>query len=307
MRVLGLCVLLFTVPGLAGCFECDPQTVDATVRLDRVDLQVRALPILASGATQVAGIQVPDSHARMEFDVGIDGGPFQVNVHNLRLEVRVDGSPLDVEVTQVESDGPWNQAGDAWSGSVRADGRLVVWWGVDWNKAGVDAVVLDEGAQVNVNMQFSWSVDDCSFRSSGRVDHDETLPITPALATTTFRATGQPSLDPGGLTGASFTVDLQVKNGVTTQIQDGDALAILLPTGLGAPGAALWPDVATQVGLLPADTVAPGETLRVREQTPTPWAGGKSGLAILVVHLEHRAVDGTGGVQNDALGFAIRV
>lgn len=302
-------LLLVGLPGLSlsGCIECDPEDVDATVTLEPEHLRLHSLPVLSSGKTEVAGIQVPDSHGRLEFGVLVGGGPRFVDVHDLRLAVRVDGAPVPGEVVLVESSGGvWQEQGGGWSGSLRDGGRLSLWWAVDWQRAGVDAVVLDEGAEADVEVSFSWSVDDCTHRSDGSVRHDETLPVSAALVTTTFEAAGEPSLDPGVL-GARFQVDLRVTNGVTTEVRDGRAVAVLLPTGTGAPGVAAWPDVATYVGLLPGETVAPGETLTVREKTPAPWTGGREGLAILVLHLHHRAVDGTGGLHEDVLGFAVEL
>lgn len=301
---LALLLLAPGLPALSGCIECSPEGVDATVALEPVSLQVRTLPVLSSGATEVAGITVPDSHARLEFQVAVDGVPRVVDVQDLRLGLRVDGESVPGRVTRVESGGTWVAQGDAWSGSLRDDGSLVLWWTVDHDRAGLDAVVLGEGAEAEAELSFSWSVDDCTYRADGTIRHRETLPVAASLVTSTFEQAGEPSLDPGTIAGARFQVDLRVKNGVTTRIEGGRAVAVLLSSG-GPPGAAAWPSVATFVGPLPADTVAPGETLTVREETPAPWVGGREGLAILVLHLRHEATDGTGGVHEDVLGFAV--
>lgn len=310
MRLPWCLLLVLLVPGLpalSGCIECDPEAVDATVTLEPVEVQVRSLPILSSGATEVAGIRVPDSHARLEFHVTVDGGPRVVDVHDLRLAVRVDGAAVPGLVTGVDSGGVWQEHGGAWDGSVRDGGTLVLWWTVDRERAGLDAVVLAEGAEAEAEASFSWSVDDCTHRADGKLRHTETLPVSASLVTSTFEPAGEPSLDPGTIAGASFRVDLRVKNGLTTTVEGGRAVAVLLPAGGGAPGAAAWPQVVTFVGVLPSDTVAPGETLTVREETPAPWVGGREGLAVLVLHLRHEAADGTGGVHEDVLGFAVEL
>lgn len=307
MRFAIAAVLVLSSFGLAGCIECNPSSVDAVVTLAPSDLQVRSLPILASGATNVAGIEVPDSHARLEFDVAVRGGPSFVEVEGLEVEVRVDGSPVPIEVHRVDGSGRWASSGSAWRGDLMDGGSLTIWWGVDWQRAGVDAIVLGEGEDVEVGVSFAWRVADCFYVSSGTVEHPARLPVSASLATTTFEAAGAARLDPGALAGATFEANLRVANGLTTRIDGGDAVAVLLPTGVGAPGAAVWTGVETYVGALPSSTVSPGETLRVTQEAPALWSGGTKGLAVLVVHLRHHAADGTAGVQDDVLGFAVEV
>ena len=296
--VLVWAAVLVGVPAaLPGCVACEPTEGPVSIGLSLREEANHALPILASGAMSVAGIEVPDSHGRLAFDVAIHNAT-GVDIDDLRLDASLDGRPLPAEITHV--DGPsWRGHDGIWEGSVRAGGRIEIHWTVDRGPlSGLDKIVLDEGSSLGLTLSFAWTHYGCEGTETGTLTE-----TTESVVLTAADAEGFSAAAPVDLTataaGASVEGSFRTQGGTLTW-RSAQAVVVFLPE-TGAPSVA----VATLEGRVDgaaASTVRPGELVRVANAAPAPFSPPAvgEGIHLTVVEIEYR--DG-GRTERDRFGY----
>ncbi len=288
---------LLLAAALAGC--CEPIPVDMTVELELVREEVRTLPILASGATSIGAIEVPDSHGRLEWKASFTSQqPSAVHVTGLEIAVEVAGQPLPIQIVRLEGLSGLSKAGDTFSGDIGNGERIVAWWTIDMQRTDADELVLPAGAPYQASIEFAWSLDGCTYSGGGEASHSFQDHIIDSVASTTFRAQSH-SITSGNTVG--FDVRLGIKNGADTSIEDVTAVAVWLGY---VPQVATWSDPTVTVnGLPPTGTAGPGDTIRIQgAPTPTSAATSGDGRWMLLLVVDHD-LDRTQGISQDLLGF----
>lgn len=300
-------LLVVPVTFTLGCTVCSAEPIEVEVTMDLTDEEVRALPVLSSGATDVAGVEVPDSHGRFAWRASVDSvNVSSVDLDPMRIEVRVDGDAVPIEIIRVE--GVRFLATDhegRITGTLEDDAEVEVWWTVD---AGQDpeAVVLPEGADYEVHLDVRWRVDGCAYRAAGEIEQDDGDQVRAAVMSTTFAKDGDASVQDEG-TGHGFEVPLRIKNGVDQRVDGGIVLVTRVPGGPGAPGVVFFEQVSTKADGVPSSTVLAAQRLTVEDVAPRPFSppAPDPALDILVLVLEHEALDGTQGAETSVFGYAL--
>jgi hypothetical protein len=213
---------LLLLASLAGCTDgCAPVTVPTQVALGLVDEEVRTLPILASGATRIAGQDVPDAHGRVEMrlDVthhGLDNASLafeDITVTGFTLRIAVDGEQVPIEIVKMDAD--W-----------RNGGLVVVWWTVDFDPARDPlALALPEGREYTATIDFDWSHRDCYATASGHRTETFNDFVQASVNARTFEAAGAPSIEQGA-DGVGLKASYRVKSGLNATIRSVEARAV---------------------------------------------------------------------------------
>lgn len=98
--VLGAAVALTSLVGLGCGPQCPPED-DITVTFVEPTEDVRAIPLIASGATSLLETDVPDSHGTAAVKVQIEGGVDNVIFDSLTFEQQVAGGDKAIELVRV--------------------------------------------------------------------------------------------------------------------------------------------------------------------------------------------------------------
>lgn len=320
MRRAVLALLVVTATIVPGCTTCDPETVHATVELSLADEEVRTLPILASGATRVAGQEIADSHGRLEVDVNVTHRNIsRVEVDDLTLEVSVNGTVVPVEVTNVGGGSDWEQADDgSWSGEAPDGSTLTVHWVVDREQADVADMVLPKGAPYQATVDFAWSYEGCSIRAHGSVHRSFDDHVQASVDAQTFRTVDRRA--EWDATGAGFNATYRTTSGLVVTVEDVQALAVFHAAD-ATPGVGLvtFEEVAWNVSGDPGNTVTPEDRLHVHSaEAADPGGGyaasgtvtpptlmGQPGLMVLSVTIRYRPDDPTASAETDSFVYGL--
>lgn len=322
MRRIAVAALLVGLALAPGCVRCDPKTVDATVDLALAEEEVRTLPIQASGATQVAGIEVPDSHGRLEVNLSVSHPNIsRVAIEDLTLQVTVNGSRVPVEVPAIGGGGDWEQADDgSWSGTAFDNGSIQVWWRVDRGEvAAVDEQVLPKGAPYEATVSFTWEHDGCDVRASGDVEQSFSDHVQASVDASTFQTRNRTVA--WNATAAGFRAGYETTSGLVVEVDDVEARATFLaasPTG-GGLGLVRFEDVGWNVSGEATSTVAPGDVLHVHSAAESgagasyaasgtvvpPDLLGSRGLVVLQVTIRYEPQDPTVSAEEDRFAYGI--
>ncbi|MGB1586892.1 MAG: hypothetical protein ACPHID_07605 [Thermoplasmatota archaeon] len=286
-----LWLLLIPLPvALSGC-TCMGEAIDMDVTLSLDREEVRSLPILASGAMSVTGLDIPDSHGKFTWDVDFDDHRVsQVDVHGLWLEIEVAGRTVPVDITHVEGLAGGGSGQDL-HGRLTDGKPLQLWWAVDRNQIDIPA-----GTSYEATLRFSWSIAGCTYQASGDTTARHADQIQDSLVTTTFAAVDS-AVSKTGAT-VSFSADLRVKSGVHTELDEARAVAIWHGP---VPAATVWTSTTMQVNNLPLRDAGPGDEVRITGPARATTADS-GGTWLLVVWVDHD-VEGASGVEKDLLAF----
>ncbi|GEM_PF-3906958 len=263
-RPLALVALLLGAGLLAGCTDtCTPQDVPTQVALTLLKEEARTLPILSSGATQIAGQDLPDSHGTMRLQVSVTHPGLtnqslnfsDVAIHALRLDLSVGGRAIPVKLLKVEGGEGWSQAGaDSWDGAAQNNSEITLWWAVDRDQATrATDVVLPEGAPYVATIGFDWSHRDCAARASGHSSKDVRDFVEASVNARTFQMDGQPVVT-ASASGVGLRANFTVRSGLEADVSQVTVRAVFLSNGTqvstGAAGgaAATVPGVTGAVG-----------------------------------------------------------
>lgn len=307
-----LAAALLLATAISGCTDtCAPVEVPTVVSLGLTSEEVRTLPILVSGATRIAGEDVPDAHGRLEIvvDVAHPGNSNEtlnftdVTISNLRLGIEVDGAPVPVEVLKVEGAGAWTRVGpNSWSGGAVSSTRIVLWWTVDADRLAAPlALALREGAPYRASVDFDWTHRDCYAKASGRAQTSFEDFVQASANARTFAPQGEPRIEVTA-TGAGLRADYRVTSGLNVTMRGVEMRAVRLgppaadvsanasgglggglggsPTGVaGDAGADLQGEVAVGLGPGVALVVFP-TTSWLAEGAPSPTVGAAQTLRV---------------------------
>lgn len=315
-----LALLVVTAAIVPGCTRCDPETVEATVELTLSDEEVRTLPILASGDTQVAGQEVADSHGRLEVDVNVTHRNIsRVDVDDLTVEVAVDGTAVPVEVTNVGGGSGWDQADDgSWSGQAPDGSTLVLHWVVDRDEADPADLVLPEGAPYEAAVDFTWSYEACSIEAHGSVNESFGDHVQASADAQTFRTVDRQA--EWDATGAGFNATYETTSGLVVTVEDVSVQAIFHASdGLVGLGLVTFDQVGWNVSGDPGSTVTPDDRLNVHSsdqpgsagsyaKTGTvapPTVAGEPGLMVLTVTISYQPEDPTASAGTDSFVYGL--
>lgn len=321
MRRAVLALLVATATIVPGCTTCDPETVQATVELTLTDEEVRTLPILASGATQVAGQEIADSHGRLAVDVNVTHPNIsRVEVEDLTVEVSVNGSDVPVEVTNVGGGSSWEKAEDeSWSGTAFDGGELTLHWAVDREEtSAIDEMVLPEGEPYTATVDFIWSFEGCSIRAHGSVEESFSDHVQASVDAQTFRTVDREAEWDAG--GAGFQATYETTSGLVVTVDDVSARAVFHASdGLVGLGLVTFDQVGWNVSGEPGSTVTPDDRLNVHSSdqpgstgsyaesgtvTP-PTLAGEPGLMVLTVTISYEPDDPTASAGTDTFVYGL--
>jgi hypothetical protein len=272
---------------LSGCgVSCEPTSIAMDVKLALTSEQTRTLPILASGKTSVAGVEIPDSHGVLDWDVSFtDDRVNVVDVQDLRLEISIMGNSVPVQIVKVEGMD---------SSRLYDRDHVRIWWTVDPHRATPVERALHEGDSYQAKIRFHWSLDGCQYSGDGIAEAVNPGFVQPSVITTTFNPTSGAVSTSGA--NASYEAHASIKNGISTTIQKVTAVAL----GLGdVPGTVLWTQSTVTVNGLPVSSAAPGDDVGF-SGSPLPTSGAAPWL--LVLYVEHQSTSGP-GTQRDTLAW----
>lgn len=241
-------LLLAVTAALAGCTGgyCSPESVPTQVSIARVAEEVRTLPLLVSGATTIAGQEIPDAHGRLEFtlDVAHEGltnaslAFDDVQIRSLRLTVEIAGESVPVEVLQVEGgSGGWaREARNSWHGAGVSGSKIVLWWTVDRDQTATPLdVVLPEGAAYTATVDFDWEHEDCVARAAGHVSQPFSDFVQASVNARTFAPLAPPTLELDGAE-VGLRAAYRITSGLDVDVRSVAARAVFL--GLSPASAA---------------------------------------------------------------------
>ena len=238
LRGLALAALLVLSTVLAGCTGCSPQEVPTQVTLSLAAEEVRTLPILTSGATRVAGEELPDAHGRLEavLDVAHEGSTNasldfnDVTLQALKLGIRVGDAEVPVKLLKVEGGSSWTQrSANEWDGAAVSGSRLVLWWAVDRDRVKSPAeLMLREGAAYTATVDFDWRHEDCQARASGHLRTPFEDFVQASANAKTFAAAGAPTVETKGASMVGLKADFRVTSGLDVDVKGVAARAVFL-------------------------------------------------------------------------------
>lgn len=272
---------------LTGCgASCETTPVFMEVQLTLTAEQVRSLPMLASGKTGLAGVDVPDSHGVLDWDVSFtDSRIDMVDVGDLQLEIAISGTSIPVKILKVEG----VDYGRLYDGD-----HIRIWWTVDPNHATPLERSLHEGDSYQAKIKFPWYLSGCVYSGNGVAEEVTPGFIQPSVITTTFNPVSGVVSKSGA--NASYEAHASIKNGISTTIQGVTAIAV----GLGdLPGTVLWTSSSVTVNGLPGAVAAPGNDVGFTGGA-MPTSGAAPWLLVLLV--EHQSTSGP-GTQHDTLAW----
>ena len=289
-------VLLTSTLVVAGCTDlCTPVEVPTEVSLSLSDEEARTLPILVSGATRLAGQELPDSHGRLAFNVSVTHPDDtnaslafrDVEVSGLSLALSVGGRDVPVKILQVEGGSAWRRVNDNhWDGGAVNGSRITLWWAVDKDRlASITELALDEGAAYELRVDFDWRHESCNARASGHTTATFDDFVEASVIATHLAPAGEATFEREGPR-AGFEAPMRVTSGHDVRIVGTSARAIILSRAAadasttitattGAPGVggdvtarvvpglalALFPTLSSKVGGGEAAQVTPRDTL----------------------------------------------
>ncbi len=319
-RLLAVVALLPLTAALSGCL-CAPQTVPAVVSLSDVSEEVRTLPIVVSGATHIAGIELPDSHGVFSFDIDVSHNLTDIEVWNMTVRVDVGNVRIPVEIVHIEGGRYLYHDGDGtWAGNVLAGDRLDLYWVVDRDLIGTVAeLVLSEGDSYALTLDFSWEHDGCDHKAKGvfRETHDDF--VQASVNTRSLATDGEPFFEHGA-TGAGFRADYRITSGLDLTIDRATVIGVYFATDTTAElGVVTFPNVGWTVDGAEADVVTPNDVLRIQSTAlaaasgtygasgtllPATLAAGP-GLVVLLVNIAYTPTDPTLGAERDSFAYGI--
>lgn len=232
-RVVLLALALLS-SALAGCTSmCSPVEVPTEVALGLEDEEVRTLPVLVSGATRVAGQEVPDAHGRMELRVDVHHPGLtneslnftNVAVYALALRIEVEGQAVPTKLLRIEGESGWSDVGgDRWNGGLRSGERIVLWWTVD-HEQDLLAIALPEGKQYEATIEFDWDHDTCNVYARGHTSTTFLDAVQATVNARTFAASGTPQLEvaPSGI---GLLANFTVRSGLNVTVTGVEARAV---------------------------------------------------------------------------------
>jgi hypothetical protein len=311
MRRVWWSVCLIVLPAVAaGCLaECFVKHDPTELVIDAAAEEVRTLPVIDSGHTSIAGIQIPDSHGLFRYNLTLSKTVPRADVTRLTLAVQVAGHDVPLKITRIDSGvSTWQSVGGGWQGAIRNGSALAIWWTVDRSLAtSPTELMLTEGASYQQRLQFHWEAPPCTTDAAGDVDSSSTGFVRASLVTTTFAKSANPTIRHGAAMG--FSATYHVTNGITAVLDRTRATIVYLPAGPGAPGVAYFSDLAATVDGQAATQVAPGKTLTLASKADLPLlpAGtlASHGLYILLVEVTEHPSDATAGNRVDLLGHGL--
>lgn len=287
-RTFALLALLATLT-LSGCgVSCEPTPINMNVPLALTAETVRTLPIIASGKTSLAGVDVPDSHGVLEWDTSFtDGRIGYVDVSNIQVDISIQGTSVPVEIVRVEG---------LEYGRLYEGGHLRLWWRVDPHRTTLTQRVLNEGDAYQARVSFYWSLDGCEFSGHGTAALQNQGFVQPSAITTTFNP-GSAAVSTAGAN-ASYEAHATIKNGISTNIQKVTAIAVALGD---LPGAIVWTQSTITVNGMPVSAAAPGDDVKF-SGSPLPATGSAPWL--LVLYVGHQSTANPGS-QQDTLAWLL--
>ena len=260
LRGLALSAFLLASAVLAGCTSaCAPQEVPTQVRLSLADEEVRTLPILTSGATRVAGEELPDAHGALTFVLNVthEGSTNEslnfndVDMQALTLAVQVGGASVPVKLLKVDGGSSWSQRGaNEWDGRAVSGSRITLWWTVDRDRVQSPAdLMLREGAGYTATVDFDWRHESCYARASGHLTQAFQDFVQASVNAKTFAAAGEPVVETAGANAVGLKADFRTTSGLEVDVKGVTARAVFLgpsaSVGAGANGTAGGGLVAT--------------------------------------------------------------
>lgn len=308
------CLAFALAPLSSACFGTAADEISVTLELQAED--ARDLPAIASGATSLLGLDVPDSHGELSARVTIDGAS-TVIVRSIEFQVQVDGEPLEVRMVRQRT--PRGDLQGGLVGTVIQDGDILVF---HYRARALNDLVLPQGMPYGIDLAISWEEDTIgATRETGtaglRVDDF----VAATVNTGSFALLDQPrSVDPPDtVAGAGFQSAAEVTSGLAVTVMDARVQIVYFGVGdeLPALGLGLIDSPAAQVNGDPAGEVTPSDTLEIYSSTspsdsPAPYAASGTvattgdvtgGKAVVTIELDYEPTDGTAGVQTDLLTY----
>lgn len=301
-------------PVLAGCFSTAEDEISVSLELEAEE--VRDLPVLASGATSLLGLDVPDSHGELAVRVNIEGAS-SVAFRGLELQVQVDGAPLEVRMVRQRTPREDLQAGLT---ATRIQDGDVLRFHV--RARSLNDLALPQGVPYGADLALSWDEDTIeTVRETGTAALQVSDFVAAAVDSGTFELLAQPreALEPDATEGAQFRAAAEVSSGLTVEVVAASARVVYFGPEAAVPGIglALVDAPALQVGGAPAGAVAPDDVLDIYSssapaESPAPYTAGgtaaavgsvASGKALVTLELDYEHTDGTPGVTTQALAF----
>jgi hypothetical protein len=321
-RHLALALLLALAPlALAGCASCASEPVPAEVALALQAEEARTLPILASGATHLAGLSLPDSHGWLDLQMNVSHDIPGIEVDDLRLTAKVAEQEVPVALLKVDGGRGWSQqqGGRTWAGQADDGAVLRLWWAVDREQVeSVQQLRLAEGAVYEATVDFAWRHTGCGPTAHGHVTQAFSDFVEASVNARTFSTVGEPSFE-ATAAGAGFKADYRIRSGLEVTVDRATALAVILKAGPASLlGVATFPHVGTLVNGIAGTHVKPGDALRAQStaagvgqvyapsgvMTPAGMSV-RGGLVVLLVELGYTPGDPTLGAQSDRFAYGI--
>lgn len=294
MRAWWVCLILLPLTASSGCLECEPERIAFDIDLHMDSAEARTLPILASGATKVGDLDLPDSHGVFTFSPQIDRrNTTRVSLTGLDIRIEVGGQDVDFDIVHTQGLG----SGDVdmpLEGTLREDRPVSIWWRLS------DSVSLPEGTAYTVHLEADWILSGCAYRASGTAYGAASEVIKASAVAQAFGIRGKPDIgDAGG--GKTLDARFNLRTGIETKVDEVHGFLLQAANG---PGVAAFPAMELRVDGVAGDVVAPGQQLEVSERLPVPLTppaeSTESALVVFIIH--YSSQDGTPGAGTDVVG-----
>lgn len=303
---------------LVACVSTPPEDISVSLALESEDL--RNLPVIASGATSLLGLDVPDSHGELDARVTITGAD-SVTFRSLEFQVQVEGQALDVRMVRQRT--PRGDLQGGLTASTIQDGDVLTF---HFRARSLNDLVLPEGDGYAAQLALAWEEDTlASARETGTASLDVGDFVAAAFDTGSFALMASPreALEPDAVAGAQVRAAAEITSGLDVDIDAARVQVVYFGTDDVVPGIglALIDSPAAQVGGAPATTVTPTDVLDVftsDDPSAAPATYGPAGTvalvgevtggkAVVTVELDYTPSDGTAGVTTDVLAYVADV
>lgn len=266
--------VLFAALAVLFCFtftacgpECSPEP-DLVVTMDQDIEEVRALPILASGKTELLAVQVPDSHGDFTVNLRITNAPYVI-VDDFRVDQLIAGQPQDIELIRFRhNDEDLEKTDQAFNQSKLR---------FNWRMKQLADYALTEGQQYTSKVTLNWRYAGCRTQTGvATADVVGTVKSTNTLKNFVLQAQDAGRIDVLRGPKAKLTLGSNISNDRVQNITAPKYTVVffdegLPPTlGLGLAGA---DNIALQVNGQPRRYIDAADTIEVYTSS-NPSVGG---------------------------------
>lgn len=275
---------------------------------------------LESGASQLLGIDLADSHAHLAVRWIIDGVA-DVEITSMGIELEIDGEPVDVTVERQMKDDDDLEIGDTLWSEERIRYYLRV--------PGLANLQQPVGARFAATFTLGWrrTFSGCPEQTGTETFSVEGV-IAPVVDAASFALVPEPpatAAEPSATDGAQLQIAAEITSGLTVTVEDVRGMI----TYFGEEGVTVTPttgiallalsDLATQIDGEHAGVIGPGEILEIYtssdpEASPAPLGPASTattlgsvaeGRAVIVLEVDYEPGDGRPGIQTDVVAAVV--